>query len=61
LDDLKVKDKTKEELQKQMQTDRTFSDDIYMEFELHKCAKSVLKKGKLVHSQNLTLDIKKEK
>ena len=38
---------------------RTYSDDIHMEFRLDKSAKSVLKKGKLVHSQNLMLDIKR--
>jgi hypothetical protein len=27
-----------------------------MEFGLDKCAKTILKKGKLVHSQNLILD-----
>jgi len=31
-----------------------------MEFGLEKCAKMVLKKGKLVHSQNLKLDFNRE-
>ena len=37
-----------------MQIVRNFSDDIHMEFGLDKCAKILLKKGKLVHSQKLT-------
>jgi hypothetical protein len=36
MDDLKLIAKSEEELQKQIQTVRTFSDDIHMEFELHK-------------------------
>jgi hypothetical protein len=56
MDDLKLIGKTGEELQKQMQRVRTYSDDIHMEFRLDKCANIVLKKGKLVHSQNLILD-----
>jgi hypothetical protein len=38
----------------------TFSGDIHMEFGLDKCAKIVFKKGKLVHSQNLMVDINRE-
>ena len=37
-----------------MQIVRTFTDNIHMEFGLDKCPKIVLKKVKLVHSQNLT-------
>ena len=48
------------ELQKQLQTVKIFSDDVYMEFVRDKCAKTVRKKGKLVHSQNLLLDINRE-
>jgi len=55
LDDLKVIGKTEEELQKQMQVVRTFSDDIHMDFELDKCAQIVLKRGKLVLLKNLIL------
>ena len=50
MDGLKLIGKREEEFQKQMQGVRTFSDDILMEFELDKCAKTVLKKGKPVHS-----------
>jgi hypothetical protein len=34
-----------------------FNDDINMEFRFDKCAKTILTKRKLVHSQNLILDI----
>ena len=60
MDDLKVIGETEEELQKQMQVARNFSDDIHKEFGLDKCAKIVLKRGKLVQSQNLILDFTRE-
>jgi len=61
MDDLKVKKgKREEELHKEMQVFRTFSDDIHMEFGMDKCAKIVLKRGKLVQSQNLILDFNRE-
>jgi hypothetical protein len=60
MDDLKLPGKSEEELQKQTQTVTTFSDDIHVEFGLDKCAKIVFKKGKLVHSQNLVVDINRE-
>jgi len=44
MDDLKLISKTEEEIQKQMQVFRTFSDDTHMEFGLDKCTKIVLKK-----------------
>jgi hypothetical protein len=56
---LKLTGKTEEEIKKQMQRVRTCSDDIHMEYGLGNCAKIVLKKGKLVHSQNLILDFKR--
>jgi len=49
-DDLKLMGKTEEELQKQMQVVRNYSDDIDMEFGHDKCAKTVLKRGKLIRS-----------
>jgi len=58
--DLKLIGKTEEELQKQIQVVRTFSDDIHLEFELDKCAKIVFKKRKFIHSQNLILDFNRE-
>jgi hypothetical protein len=60
MDNLKLIDKTEENLQKQTQTVRPFSDDSHMEFRLDTCAKTVFKNGKLVHSQNITLDINRE-
>ena len=43
-----------------MQVVRTFSDDISMEFGLDKCTEIVLKRGKLVHSQNLIRDFDRD-
>jgi hypothetical protein len=60
MDDLKLIAKTEEELQKQIQTIGNFSGDIHMEFGLEKCAKIVFKSGKLVHSQNLVIDVNRE-
>jgi len=51
MDDLKLIAKSEEELQKQIQTVKTFSDDINMEFGLGKCAKITFKRGKLIHLQ----------
>jgi hypothetical protein len=39
---------------------KNFRDVIHVQLELDKCVKIVLKRGKLVHSQNLMQDIKKE-
>jgi hypothetical protein len=60
MDDLNLIGKSEEELQKQKQTVKTFSDDIHMEFGLEKCAKTAFKRSKLVHSQNLVIDINRE-
>ena len=43
--DLKLITKSEEELQKQIQTVTTFSDDINMEFGLEKCAKITLREA----------------
>jgi len=59
-DDLKLVAKSEEELQKQIQIVKNCSDDIHMEFGLVKCPKIVFKRGKLVHSQNLVIDINRE-
>jgi len=48
VDDLKLMGKTEEEIQKEMQVIRNFSNDIHMDFGLDKCAEIVLKRGKLV-------------
>ena len=61
MDYLKVIAKSEEELQKQIQRVKTFSDDIHMEFGLETYAKITFKKGKLTHSQNLVIDINKKK
>ena len=60
MDDLKLIAKSDEELQTQTQTVKTFSDDIHKEFGLEKCAKIAFKRGKLVHLQNLVIDINRE-
>jgi hypothetical protein len=60
MDDLKLIGKSEEELQKQIQTVKTFSDNIHMEFGLEKCATIVFKRGKLVHSQNLETHFNRE-
>jgi hypothetical protein len=60
MDDLKLIAKSEEELRKQVQTVKTFSDDFHMEFGLEKCAKITFTKGKLIHSQNLVIDINRE-
>jgi hypothetical protein len=60
MDDFKLLGKPEEELQKQIQTVTTFSDDNHMEFGPDKCAKIVFKNGKLVHSQNLVVNINRE-
>jgi hypothetical protein len=58
--DLKLIAKLEEELQRQIQTVKTFSDDIHMEFRLEKCAKITFKRGKLISSQNLVIDSNRE-
>ena len=60
MDDRKVIAKSEVELQKQIQTVKTFSDDIHMESGLEKCAKIAFKRGKLAHSQNLVIAINRE-
>jgi hypothetical protein len=60
MDDLKLIAKSEEELQKQIQTVKTFRDDIHVEFGLEKYAKITFMRGKLTHSQNLVIDINRE-
>jgi len=60
MDDLTLIAKSEEELQKQIQIVKTFSDDIHMEYGLEKFAKIAFKRGKLVHSKNLVIDINRE-
>ena len=42
---MKLIDKSDYELRKQIQTVKTFSDDIHMDFGLEKCAKITFKRG----------------
>jgi len=58
--DLKLIAKAGEELRKQIQTVKTFGYDIHMDFGLEKFAKIAFKKGKLIQSQNLVIDINRE-
>jgi len=60
MDYLKLIAKSEEEIRKQIQAVKTFSDHIHMVFGLEKCAKITFKKGKLIHSQNLVIDINRE-
>ena len=60
MDHLQLIGETEEEIQKQIKVVRTFSDDIHTGFGFDKCAKIVLKKGKLVQSQNLILVFNRE-
>ena len=60
MDDLKLIAKSEEELRKQIQKVKTFNDDIHMDFGLEKCAKISFKEGKLIHSQNLMININRE-
>ena len=60
MDDLKLIAKSEEEFQKQIQSVKNISDDIHMEFGLEKCAQIAFKRGKLVHSLNLVIDINRE-
>ena len=60
MDDLKLIAKSEEELGKRIHTVKTFSNDIPIDFGLEKCAKITFKKGKLIHSQNLVIDINRE-
>jgi len=49
MDDMKLIAKSEEELQKQIQAVKMFSDDIHTEFALDRCAKITFKRGKLTH------------
>jgi hypothetical protein len=60
MDDLKLIARSEEEHRNQVQTIKTFSDDIHMDFGLEKYAKITFKKRKLTYSQNLVIDINRE-
>ena len=52
MDDLKIYAKDDIEMEKLLQTAKTFSDEIGMEFGLDKCAKATFKHEKMVNSTN---------
>ena len=52
MNDLKLIAKSEEEIKKQIQIFKKFSDVINMEFGIEKCAKIRFKRGKLTHLQN---------
>lgn len=56
VDDLKLFSPTTEGLTKQLNLVKQFSDDINMTFGLDKCAKAEFKKGKLIKTDNITLE-----
>jgi hypothetical protein len=60
MDDLKLIAKSEEEFQKHIHSFENFSHDIHMEFGLEKWVKIIFKRGKVVHYQNLVIDINRE-
>jgi len=60
VDNLKLIAKSEEELQKQIHTVKTFSDDINMEFVFEKFATITFKGDKLTHLQNFVNDTNRE-
>ena len=57
MDDLKTYAKNDDEQTGLLTIVKGFSDDIKMEFGLDKCAKATFKRGKLVNSENIVIDI----
>jgi hypothetical protein len=60
IDYLKVTSKTGEEIWKFVQRSKSLSRDIHAKFEHYKFRKTVLTKRKLVESQSLIFDVKRE-
>ena len=60
MDDLKLYTKNDDQLETQLQNVKMFSDDICMSFGLEKCAKATFKRGKLLISSPIKLDLKTE-
>ena len=56
MDDLKIYAKGDAELEKLLDTVKTFSDEIGIEFGLDKCAEATFKRGKMVKSTNVVLN-----
>ena len=59
MDDLKLYGKNEREIDSMINTVRIFSDDIGMKFGLEKCGRLIIKRGKVVVTQGLLLDIGK--
>ena len=57
MDDLKLYGKNDEQLQGLVETVKRISDDIGMDFGLDKCVKVTFKRGKIVSTSNIHLDI----
>ena len=55
MDDLKLYDKTMQELYSLVQTARIFSRNIRMQFEVAKCAMLEMKRRKVVQSEEIEL------
>ena len=55
MDDLKLYFKSKKALDSLIQTVKIFSEDIWMEFWIDKCAMLVIEKGKIVKSNSIQL------
>ena len=55
MDDLKLYSHNGKELDSLVQTIRFFSKDIIMEFDIEKCAKLMIEKGKVVKSVGIEL------
>ena len=57
MDDIKMLEKSKKEMESLMNTVHVFSDDIGMQFGIEKCAITVLKRGELEsRDNNIVLD-----
>ena len=56
MDDLKLFSKNDQQLQGLLNIVKQFSDNIWMEFVLDKCAKAIFVCGKLLKAKNFTLD-----
>ena len=55
--DLKLLARNYNQLTVSLDTVKTFNDDIGMKFGLDKCAKVTFIKGKIVKTENITLDV----
>ena len=55
MDDLKLYFKSKKALDSLIQTVKIFSEDIWMQFWIDKCAMLVIEKGKVVKSDGIQL------